>query len=168
MAWLFVLDVSKRENSSFNYDQAAVGKVLSLRPYVGNSFLTRSFSPYHHSNFMSNYHMMTSSNENILRVTGHVCWEFTGHRWISRKKAGDAELWCFLWSAPAKNGWVSNCETGDLRRHIGHYDVTVMIDKSDEHTKWQRQKSEVKVTEGKQILPQFRHFWIVTWVWLHR
>ena len=26
--------------------------------------------------------------------------EFTGHRWISRPKACDAELWCFLWSAP--------------------------------------------------------------------
>ena len=32
--------------------------------------------------------MMTSSNGNILRVTGH-----------SRTKASDAELWCFLWSA---------------------------------------------------------------------
>ena len=25
--------------------------------------------------------------------------EFTGHRWIPRTKANDAELWCFLWSA---------------------------------------------------------------------
>ena len=23
----------------------------------------------------------------------------TGHRWIPRTKASDAELWCFLWSA---------------------------------------------------------------------
>ena len=44
--------------------------------------------------------MMTSSNENIFRVTGHLCREFTGHRWIPRTKASDAELWCFLWSAP--------------------------------------------------------------------
>ena len=43
--------------------------------------------------------MMTSSNGNILRVTGHLCEEFTGHRWIPHK-ASDAELWCFLWSAP--------------------------------------------------------------------
>ena len=42
------------------------------------------------------YLMMTSSNGNIFRVTGH----FTGHRWIPRTKASDAELWCFLWSAP--------------------------------------------------------------------
>ena len=46
--------------------------------------------------------MMTSSNGNIFRVTGHLCGEFTGHRWISRTKASDAELWCFLWSAPEK------------------------------------------------------------------
>ena len=26
--------------------------------------------------------MMTSSNGNIFRVTGHLCGEFTGHRWI--------------------------------------------------------------------------------------
>ena len=43
--------------------------------------------------------MMTSSNGNIFRVTGHLCGEFTGHRWIPRTKASDAELWCFLWSA---------------------------------------------------------------------
>ena len=44
--------------------------------------------------------MMTSSNGNIFRVTGHLCGEFTGPQWIPRTKASDAELWCFLWSAP--------------------------------------------------------------------
>ena len=44
--------------------------------------------------------MMTSSSGNIFRVTGHLCGEFTGHRWIPRTKASDAELWCFLWSVP--------------------------------------------------------------------
>ena len=43
---------------------------------------------------------MTSSNGNIFHVTGHLCGEFTGPRWIPRTKASDAELWCFLWSAP--------------------------------------------------------------------
>ena len=43
---------------------------------------------------------MTSSNGNIFRVTGPLCGEFTGHRWIPRKKASEVELWCFLWSAP--------------------------------------------------------------------
>ena len=48
----------------------------------------------------SNLFMMTSSNGNIFRVTGHLCGEFTGPRWIPRTKASDAELWCFLWCAP--------------------------------------------------------------------
>ena len=45
-------------------------------------------------------HLMTSSNGNIFRVTGPLCGEFAGHRWIPRTKASDAELWCFLWSVP--------------------------------------------------------------------
>ena len=44
--------------------------------------------------------MMTSSNGNIFRVTGPLCGEFTGPRWIPHTKASDAELWCLLWSAP--------------------------------------------------------------------
>ena len=36
--------------------------------------------------------MMTSSNGNIYRVTGHLCGEFTGHRWIPRTKASDGGL----------------------------------------------------------------------------
>ena len=43
------------------------------------------------------------------------------------QRASDAELWCFLWSAPCINGWVNNREAGDLRRHRGHYDVIAMI-----------------------------------------
>ena len=42
----------------------------------------------------------TSSNGNISHVTGHLCGEFTGHRWIRPTKASDARLWCFLWSGP--------------------------------------------------------------------
>ena len=43
--------------------------------------------------------MMTSSNGNIFRVTGLLCGEFTGPRWIPHTKASDAELWSFVWSA---------------------------------------------------------------------
>ena len=70
--------------------------------------------------------MMTSSNGNIFRVTGHFCGEFTGQRWIPRTNTSDVELWCFLWSAPWINGWVNNREAGDLRRHRARYDVIVM------------------------------------------
>ena len=68
--------------------------------------------------------MMTSSDGNIFRVTGQLCGEFTGPRWIPRTKASDAELWCFLWWI---NGWVNNGEAGDLRRLRAHYDVIVML-----------------------------------------
>ena len=43
---------------------------------------------------------MTSSNGNIFHVTGPLCGEFTGERWIPLTKASAAELWCFLSSAP--------------------------------------------------------------------
>ena len=48
---------------------------------------------------MYNY-IMTSSNGNIFRVTGPLCREFTGNRWIPPTKASDSDLWCSLWSAP--------------------------------------------------------------------
>ena len=69
---------------------------------------------------------MTSSNGNIFRVTGHLCGEFTGPRWIPRTKASDAELWCLLLMCVWINGWVNNREAGDLRRYRAHYDVIVM------------------------------------------
>ena len=59
--------------------------------------------------------MMTSSNGNIFGVTGPLCGEFIGQRWIPHTKASDAEL------------WVNNLYAGDLRRYSAHYDVTVMI-----------------------------------------
>ena len=71
--------------------------------------------------------MMTSSNGNIFRVTGALCGEFTGHRWILRTKASDAELWCFLWSAAPEHYWVNNREACDLRRHRAHYDGPVRL-----------------------------------------
>ena len=44
----------------------------------------------------------------------------------SPQKAGDAELWCFLCSAPWINGRVNIREAGDLRRH---YDVVTVMSK---------------------------------------
>ena len=45
---------------------------------------------------------MTSSNRNIFRVTGHLCGEFTGPRWIPHTKANDAELDIFFALRPNK------------------------------------------------------------------
>ena len=67
------------------------------------------------------YHfMMTSSNGNIFRVTGHLCGEFTGLRWIPRTKASDAELWYFLWCARLSKhsrGWSFETLSHPLWRH---------------------------------------------------
>ena len=74
-----------------------------------------------------NLYMMTSSKGNSYRVTGPLRGEFTGHRWIPRTKASDAELWCFCFFICAWiNGWVTNREVGDLIRPRAHYDVTAM------------------------------------------
>ena len=72
-------------------------------------------------------HMITLSNGIIFRVTGHLCREFTGPRWIPRTKASDAERWCFLLICIWINGWVNNREAVDLRRNRAHCDVTVVM-----------------------------------------
>ena len=67
--------------------------------------------------------MMTSSNENIFHVTGHLCGEFTGLRWHKGQWRGALmfTLIC-VWI----NGWVNNREAGDLRCYRTPYDVIVM------------------------------------------
>ena len=74
--------------------------------------------------------MMTSSNGNIFGVSGPLCGEFTGDRWIPHTKASDAGLWCFLYLLMICawiNGWVNNCAAGDFRPYCTHYDFTVMF-----------------------------------------
>ena len=94
--------------------------------HIFTSFLTQIkppdcwYSVYQWNRYLF---MMTSLNGIFYRVTSE---EFTIHRWIPFTKASDAELWCFLWSAPWINGWVNNHEAGDLRRHCAHYDGIVM------------------------------------------
>ena len=61
--------------------------------------------------------MMTSSNGNIFRITGHLCGEFTG-LWRGALEFCLIYVWI--------NGWVNNREAGDLRRYRAHYDVIVM------------------------------------------
>ena len=88
--------------------------------------------------------MMTSSNRNIFRVTGHLCGEFTGPRWIPYTKASDAELWCFLWSVSKYTVEKKNSEAGDLRRYRAHYDVTVMLTCTHVTCSWRNTLSKVK------------------------
>ena len=69
--------------------------------------------------------MMTSSNGNIFRVTGPLCGNSpvpvnSPHKgqWRGALMFSLICVWI--------NGWVNNRESGDLRRHLGHYDVIVM------------------------------------------
>ena len=66
---------------------------------------------------------MTSSNGNILRVTGHLCREFTGHRRIPRTKASDAQFWCLFYLRLNERfslhswRWWFETPSGPLSRH---------------------------------------------------
>ena len=51
-------------------------------------------------------YIMTSSNGNIVRVTGPLWGKSTGHRWI--------------------NNWANNRISGDYKGHRVHYDFTVI------------------------------------------
>ena len=80
--------------------------------------------------------MMTSSNRNIIRVTGHFCGIFTGHRLIPHTRPVTRAL-VFSLICAWINGWVKNRKAGDLRRHRAHYDVIAMI--------WERLSWNMKV-----------------------
>ena len=68
--------------------------------------------------------MMTSSNGNIFHVIGHLCGEFTDHRWIFPTKASDAELWYFFWPAPQQTVEQTLEMAVICDSHRTHYDVT--------------------------------------------
>ena len=70
--------------------------------------------------------MMTSSNGNVFRVTGHLCGEFTGPPVNSPHKGQWRGALIFSLICVWINGWVNNREAGDLRRYRAHYDVSVM------------------------------------------
>ena len=67
---------------------------------------------------------MTSSNGNIFRVTGPLCGEFTGPGEFpaQRPVMRSFDVYFDL----RINDWANNREAGDLRRHLDHYDVSVM------------------------------------------
>ena len=69
--------------------------------------------------------MMTSSNGNTFRVTGHLCGEFIGPGEFPHKGQWRGAL-MFSLICTRINGWVNNGEAGDLIRHRAHYDVIVM------------------------------------------
>ena len=70
----------------------------------------------------------TSQHDDVIkwkyfRVTGPLCGEFTGHRWMPHTEASDAELWCFFDLRLNKRlskqswGWWSETPSRSLWRH---------------------------------------------------
>ena len=76
---------------------------------------------------MHKWDMMTSSNGNIFRVTGHLCGEFTGLSVNSPHKGQWRGALMFSLICVWSNGWANNREAGDFRRSCVHCDVIVMI-----------------------------------------
>ena len=76
--------------------------------------------------WQSKLFMVTSSNGNNFRGTGHLCGEFTGHRLIKKKRPVTRSFDVFF-TCVWINDWVNNREAGDVRRHRAHYEVSVII-----------------------------------------
>ena len=71
--------------------------------------------------------IMTSSNGNIFRVTGHLCGEFIHRSPVNFPHKGQRRgALMFSLICSWIPGWVNNSEAGDLGRHCVHYDVSVM------------------------------------------
>ena len=66
--------------------------------------------------------MMTSPNENIFRVTGPLCRELTGHRWIPPHKGQWRGALMFYLICAWTNAWGCSCSSTDRRfLHNGHF-----------------------------------------------
>ena len=70
------------------------------RPHSCRNPCSAPSSRYIHLKGQGKNHHDDAINGSIFCVTGHLCGDFTGHRWIRRTMASDEGLWCFLWPAP--------------------------------------------------------------------
>ena len=118
---------------------------------------------YHGGRSLWQIDVMTSSNGNIFRVTGHLC-QWRGALMFS--------LIC-AWI----NDWVNNREAGDLRRYLAHSDAIVMtIDviacSGEQQKKHQRSPSLVlcnmKFPRKVLIIPKASPCYdiIINWCWV--
>ena len=71
--------------------------------------------------------MMTSSNGNIFRVTGPLCWGIHRSLIDSPPKGHLRGALMFSLICAWTNGWANNRDIGDLRRHRAHFDPIVMV-----------------------------------------
>ena len=79
---------------------------------------------------------MTSSNENIFRVTVPLWGKIDRSPVNSPYKGQWRGALMFSLIGAWMNGWVNNGEAGDLRRHHAHYDFAVMIWRCAKPTWW--------------------------------
>ena len=107
-----------------------LGKFLH-KSFISRNITTRSWIP---SRLWWSQHWLNvdiswwrHQMETFSALTGPVCKEFTGDRWIPLTKASDAEFLVFSWICAWTNGWVHNREAGDWRCHCAHYIVTTML-----------------------------------------
>ena len=99
-----------------------------LWPSVCMYSICQHWWPWIESTFSLGYSMMTSSNRNIFRVTGHLCGEFTHRSPVNFPHKGQwSGALMFSLICTRINGWVNNRKANDLRRYRAHYDVIVMI-----------------------------------------
>ena len=105
--------------------EAQLNKVVQWRPSADRHEDTWHVQFYYMALLICGrtYYMMTPSNGHIFRVTGHLCEEFTGNRWIPRTKAAQVtrsfdvffdlrlnnrlskQLWDWWFETPSRSLW---------------------------------------------------------------
>ena len=101
--------------------------------------------------------MMTSSNGEISRVTGHLCGEFTDYRWIFCSRASDAESWCFLWSLIFDLWW---------RHHVVAVGSLLLVQILPVMQRpFRRKRFQVMTSPGFNVLT---HWGRVTYIWVSK
>ena len=98
--WIIILNYFLNQNiNEYILTRGILSHSVWITFEIGRYVKVIIYSTYGMYTTHSAASMMTSSNANIFRVTGHLCGEIPGSPWILRTKASDAKLWCFLWFA---------------------------------------------------------------------
>ena len=142
------------DTASYSVVKSQSNTPYSLHCCSAHKYFTLSRGSIHESMFLEHRFQLHNFLQRLLLVTfrqfvkadpdGVIKWKqflrywpfvrgFTGHRWNPRAMASDAELWCFLWSAPWINGWINNPEASNLRRQRAHCDVIAMSIRNKSH-----------------------------------
>ena len=88
------------------------------------------------SSRLTERNMMTSSNGNFFRVTGHLCGGIHRSTVNSPHKCQWRGALMFSLICAWINGWVNNREAGDSRRYRAHYEVIPMYHCNHHCTCW--------------------------------